>query len=167
MAHTDISKEKKHKPTGRKNAPRDKSGKFDRKILASTGPEPVNTGETITIPLEGIKKPKRIKFNKETPTGGGHLDIPIELVQEFGLLTNEDLDLKNDPVKLPSQELDLIDSMEFLNGENKLTIRFSKKHNRMFRIQVFLNDKHEVRPVTYTGSSTGYAFWNLLKGALK
>jgi hypothetical protein len=61
----------------------------------------------------------------------------------------------------------IMDKIEFTNGENKLSIRFSKKHNRMFRIQIFLNDESEIRPVTYTGASTGYAFWNLLKGALK
>jgi hypothetical protein len=63
--------------------------------------------------------------------------------------------------------LTLIDSLDFMLGENKLSIRFSKKHNRMFRIQVFLNESSEIRPVTYTGASTAYSFWNLLKGALK
>lgn len=70
-------------------------------------------------------------------------------------------------IKDESKELELIDSLVFKNGENNLTIRFSKKHNRMFRIQIFLNDESEIRPVTYTGASTGYSFWNLLKGALK
>jgi len=48
-----------------------------------------------------------------------------------------------------------------------LSIRFSAVNNRRYRIQVFLNDETEVRPVTYQGSSSGYAFWKLLKGALK
>lgn len=65
------------------------------------------------------------------------------------------------------EELELIETIDFKNGENTLSIRLSKKHNRMFRIQVFLNDESEIRPVTYTGASTGYSFWNLLKGALK
>ena len=65
-----------------------------------------------------------------------------------------------------AKELDLIESIDFKNGENTLSIRFSKRHNRMFRIQVFLNNKNEIRPVTYTGASTGYSFWALLKGAM-
>lgn len=64
-------------------------------------------------------------------------------------------------------ELEVLDSMEFRNGDNKLSIRFSKRSNRMYRIQIFLNDETEIRPVTYNGSSTGVSFWNLLKGALR
>ena len=60
-----------------------------------------------------------------------------------------------------------IDSIDFENGKNKLSIRFSKKQNRMYRIQIFINEEIEIRPVTYTGTSTGTAFWNLLKGSLK
>jgi hypothetical protein len=65
------------------------------------------------------------------------------------------------------KDLELIEKIEFSNGPNKLIIKYSKKHNRMYRIQVFLNDEFEVRPVTYSGSSAGNSFWNLLKGALK
>lgn len=65
------------------------------------------------------------------------------------------------------KDLELIESLDFINGPNKLSIRFSKKHNRMFRIQVFLNDDNEIRPVTYSGATTGMAFWKLLKGVLK
>jgi hypothetical protein len=61
----------------------------------------------------------------------------------------------------------LVDSLDFFNGENKLSIRFSKCQNRMFRIQIFLNDEIEIRPVTYTGARTGESFWELLKGNLK
>ena len=68
--------------------------------------------------------------------------------------------------EIEKKELELIDSIEFRNGKNFLTIRFSKRHNRMYRIQIFLNDEFEVRPVTYTGASTGQTFWNLLKGSL-
>lgn len=61
----------------------------------------------------------------------------------------------------------VVDQIDFKNGENVLSIKFSKKHNRMFRIQIILNDGTEIRPVTYTGSSSAYNFWHLLKGALK
>jgi O-acetylhomoserine/O-acetylserine sulfhydrylase-like pyridoxal-dependent enzyme len=63
--------------------------------------------------------------------------------------------------------LELIETMQFMDGPNKLEIRFSKRHNRMFRIQIFLNDEIEIRPVTYTGTSTGHSYWNLLKKSLK
>lgn len=127
MVHADNSETKKYKPTGRKNAPRDKSGKFDRKILDNARTETINPREIMTDSVDKI--------------------VIDQVLEKSGL--------------------DLIESIQFKNGENTLTINFSKKHNRMFRIQVFLNDKYEVRPVTYTGSSTGYAFWNFLKGALK
>jgi hypothetical protein len=61
----------------------------------------------------------------------------------------------------------LIESMDFTNGENKLSIRFSKKNNRMFNIKILLNEENEIRPVTYNGSGTAYGFWNLLKKSLK
>lgn len=160
MINSDIEKTKKIKSPGRKNAPRDKKGKFDKQITP--------------IKMKKVKKSEIITFGKDG------INIPPHIVEEANLLLNEDLNVSekkfDDLVKhtevYPEEneknsELDLIDSVEFLKGKNKLTIRFSKRNNRMFRIQVFLNDKHEVRPVTYTGSSTGYAFWNLLKGALK
>jgi hypothetical protein len=62
---------------------------------------------------------------------------------------------------------ELIDCIDFNNGKNKLSIRFSKLNNRMYRIQMFLNDELQIRPVTYNGSSTGKTFWNLLKGSMK
>jgi len=92
-----------------------------------------------------------LKECMETPqqeNQGGYIDIPAKELSDI----------------IP---LALIESMDFTNGENKLSIRFSKKNNRMFRIQIFLNDENEIRPVTYNGSSTAYGFWNLLKKSLK
>ena len=79
---------------------------------------------------------------------GGYIDIPEKETSEISPLT-------------------LIESMDFTDGKNKLCIRFSKRNNRMFRIQIFLNDENEIRPVTYNGSSTAFGFWNLLKKSLK
>jgi hypothetical protein len=81
-------------------------------------------------------------------------------------------DVQSEGLEIPKEiegkkDLELIESVNFKNGENTLSIRFSKRHNRMFRIQVFLNENLEIRPVTYTGANTGYTFWNLLKGAFK
>jgi hypothetical protein len=62
---------------------------------------------------------------------------------------------------------EIVDQIEFKNGSNILKIIFKKKHNRMFRIQIFMNETTEIRPVTYTGAMTAKSFWNLLKGSLK
>ena len=70
--------------------------------------------------------------------------------------------------KSEDTNLELIDEIEFVNGNNTLKIKLRRKsNNRMFRIQIFLNEDTEVRPVTYTGSRTAYSFWDLLKGAIK
>jgi hypothetical protein len=58
-------------------------------------------------------------------------------------------------------------SIDFSNGKNTLSVRYRKCSNRQFRIQIFLNDTIEIRPVSYTGSSTGNAFWALIKGVMK
>lgn len=60
-----------------------------------------------------------------------------------------------------------LDSIEFKNGKNTLSIRFSKKHNRMYKVQVFLNEKHEVRPTTHNGYGIAHSFWEMLKDNLK
>jgi hypothetical protein len=88
-----------------------------------------------------------------------------EIVKENMKKTKTDEELNESADK--SSDLEIIESIDFTSGPNKLSIRFSKKHNRMFRIQVFLNDIYQVRPVTYTGSTTGVTFWNMLKGVLK
>lgn len=68
-----------------------------------------------------------------------------------------------------TKDVELIESLDFFtaDGKNKMSIKYSKKSNRSFRIQMFLNDDQEMRPVSYTGSSTGNTFWALLKGALR
>jgi hypothetical protein len=61
--------------------------------------------------------------------------------------------------------LELVERIDFKNGKNVLSIRFSKRTNRLYRMQVFLNDETEIRPVTYTGSSQANGYWGLLKRA--
>lgn len=70
------------------------------------------------------------------------------------------------PLPIETESLEM-DSIDFTNGENTLSIKLFKKQNRMFRIQIFLNKTIEIRNVTYAGNSTAYNFWNLLKGSLK
>jgi len=63
--------------------------------------------------------------------------------------------------------LTLIESVDFIKGKNKISLRLSKRHNRLFRLQIFLNDTMEIRPVTYNGASTAYSYWNVLKEIMK
>ena len=123
---------------------------------------------------------KGIVTDTPTNTNGSQVIVEEKKEQESGVLLelprliDQTINhFMNTPQKeaAPAQnevkELELIESLDFMNGTNKLSIRFSKKHNRMFRIQVFLNDTNEIRPVTYSGASTGGTFWKLLKGILK
>ena len=64
-------------------------------------------------------------------------------------------------------EHELIESISFDNGENELTIRLYKRTNRMYGIKIFLNGNIEIRPSTYVGACPAFAYWDLLKGALK
>jgi hypothetical protein len=102
--------------------------------------------------------------------------LPKAVMETVDKLIKESMDkpkdVQSEGLEIPKEiegkkDLELIESVNFKNGENTLSIRFSKRHNRMFRIQVFLNENLEIRPVTYTGANTGYTFWNLLKGAFK
>jgi len=110
-----------------------------------------------------FKKGENGKTKTENPLHDIHI-MGKELVDKI-LESDEGAFVESTPDE--TKELELIESIDFKNGENKLSIRFSKKHNRMFRIQIFLNDKNEIRPVTYSGASTGKTFWSLLKGVLK
>ena len=57
---------------------------------------------------------------------------------------------------------ELIDTIEFINGKNKLSIQFCKVVHRKYTVKIFLND-FEVRPQTYSGTSPAFGFWNVLK----
>lgn len=112
-------------------------------------------------PIEELEKPTENVLN-ELPrliveTINHNLREPMNNTQE----------LKKEEKTEVNKDLELIDSLDFMNGENKLSIRFSKRHNRMYRIQVFLNDTLEVRNVTYAGVSTGKTVWDLMNGVMK
>ena len=144
MVHEDSSYGKKLKPRGKPFPKGNRRGSLEENLLASTR-------------------------HKDGDVGS---DVEIDEVNTNTTNTNNEFNDSKDSINNDSshsfkEEEELVDSIEFKNGENKLTIKFIKKSNRMFRLQVYLNDKIEVRPVTYTGSSTGYSFWNLLKGSLK
>ena len=127
-------------------------GKPKNVILDSTGHQsstkrgdvaPTLKKHEETKPKEEIPEMKQSPNKIETIT-----TLPEPIISEF------------------AQTSSAIDSMEFKNGENTLTIKLIKKDNRAFRIQVFLNDTTEIRPVTYAGLSTALTVWNLLKGSL-
>jgi hypothetical protein len=90
----------------------------------------------------------------DTSSKGEVIENKIESVEDF-------------EKKFNALSCQLIDSLEFENGKDKISIQFIKRGNNSFRIQIFLNDKNEIRPTTYNGSSMAFAYWNLLKGTLK
>jgi hypothetical protein len=161
MVHSESSKGKRGKPRGRPFLKGNKRGKLENDVLASSGREISNRGEVIAPPSNEVVEPYKDNF----------LDLrglPEETVNKFlennGLKVIEEEGKKESKPVPPNQ---MIDSIEFVNGNNKLKIAFLKKHSRQYRIQVFLNEDTEIRPLTYTGSSTANAFWGFLKSSLK
>ncbi len=61
----------------------------------------------------------------------------------------------------------ILDTMDFYNEKNKLSIKLILSKNRTVRVQMFLNEETEIRNMTYHGIKTGMTFWNLLKGTLR
>lgn len=158
-------REEKLKPRG-KPFPKDNvRGKPKGKALVPPGCESsVEGGVVAPVPQSLIVEPL-----KEESTVLNQLPALVmnttDIILKETMETPVEQEVK--PVAEEVKDLELIESLDFINGPNKLSIRFSKKHNRMFRIQVFLNDDNEIRPVTYSGATTGMAFWKLLKGVLK
>lgn len=178
MVHKDIIERRKEKlkPRGKPFPKGNKRGKIENETLANRGCESGVEGGAVTpIPQSVSAEPliedssvlnllpslvmnitdDILKENMTTPAEIGTIGPGITLDS-----------IKVEPMTEAVKDLELIESLDFMNGNNKLSIRFSKKHNRMYRIQVFINDEHEVRPVTYSGATTGVTFWNLLKGVL-
>ena len=164
-----INPEAKSRPRGRPFEKGNTLRKSKNAISDPSGHTSSNEGGIITPPVEssivppseGVLKDSFEHFQQVTKKTIEEFMEPVQLKEEDGYI---DIQKKEMEDLIP---LTLIESMDFTNGENKLSIRFSKKNNRMFRIQVFLNDESEIRPVTYNGSSTAYGFWNLLKKSLK
>lgn len=153
MVSQKPSEGKKNKPRGRPFQKGYKRGKLENGVLADSGCASSDEGGIIAL--------NRVKFNS------------VPLKEEGGYLVMETLDrgLK-DAMSSPAEQKEedenkIIETMDFTNGENTLSIQFSAVNNRRFRIQIFLNGDTEVRPVTYQGSTSGFAFWKLLKGVIK
>lgn len=153
--------EKKGKPRGK---PFVKKG--ERKMVSETmdveGYTGCDQGEVIVSPflhthLEPIK-----------PEENNILDMHKMVSEAVDSAIKEAIGIpQKNQMDTGATQAGLVEKMDFSMGENILSIHFSRKDNRMYTIKVFLNDEQEIRPVTYNGSSTACAFWNLLKRSLK
>ena len=159
MAHSEPSEGKKYKPRGRPFPKGNKRGKLENSVLADSRHDSGNE--------RGVVAPLPEQHNQEP------LKPENPLSEMFTLVTNTLDHNIREAMETPIEEKEdsgiykILETIDFKNGDNVLSIRFSAVNNRRYRIQVFLNDDTEVRPVTYQGSTSGNAFWKLLKGALK
>jgi hypothetical protein len=187
MVHTKSSEGKKLKPRGRPFPKGNKRGKLEDNVLDAPGcessligaviaPEPQSlNGEAANglvvenlHEVEGMIMPidetKPVHYEESPNIGciepGTEIQVESLLPQPMPIGEPVEVTDKTTPAN------QVIDTIEFTKGNDKLTIVLSKKHNRMFRVQVFLNGTTEMRPGTYTGASPAMSFWNLLKGSL-
>ena len=170
MVHSEFSEGKKRKPRGRPFTSEYNPRKPKGTVLDASGLESSDEGGIIAT-LEQSVGTEALKqgFDQMQKREQESLKQLLSDTKEEATLTSSGTGgeyLENPPKEAP-KDGDIIDSIEFRNGSNVLKIVFKKQHNRSFRIQAFLNETTEIRPVTYTGSSTASSFWNLLKGSLK
>lgn len=165
MVRSEPSEGKKFKPRGRAFPKGNNKGKLRNEVLASPGSQISDEGGIITpLPKETVTEDLKQSYDQmetqqkdvlkeEEKTGCEVLGIDPPILLESAKMH-----------KIPENVV--IDSMEFMQGTNCLKIVLFKRHNRMYRIQIFLNDS-EIRPNTYTGATSALPYWNLLKGSLK
>ena len=154
MVHSESSERKKRKPRGRPFTSDNNPKKLKREVLDDPGLESSDEGGIVATLEQG----SAVEALKEA------YDVGMKQHEEN---IKEMLNPSIEPIQEVPKEGEVIDCIEFKNGSNVLKIVFKKQHNRSFRIQAFLNESTEIRPVTYTGSHTATTFWNLLKGSLK
>lgn len=186
MVHTKSSEGKKLKPRGRPFPKGNKRGKLEECVLDASGcesgfngaviaPEPqsliveaansvvvenLNEVEGKIMPIDDTKPIQGEESNIGCEEPGSEIEVESMIPQPIAIPLEGAETTKQTPAN------EVIDTIEFTKGKDKLTIVLSKKHNRMFRVQVFLNGTTEMRPGTYTGASPAMSFWNLLKGSL-
>lgn len=153
MVHKYINDGLPKKKRGRPFAKGNVKGKPRNEILDDPGCESsVERGDIEDTPLNTLP----IKTSSHS-----------EAIENDGLILDQPQISKQGEAMEEDKPLEIVESIDFMKGNNKLSIRLTKKHNRMFRVQIFLNDGElEVRPMTYTGANTAMSFWNLLKGSL-
>ena len=158
MVYQESSDGKKYKPRGRPFPKGNKRGKLENGVLADTRYLSGNEGGIVVPTSESVtKEPEK----QESALSQLHTIVQETLDTNLKAAMETPIEEKED-----SSVYKIIETIDFKNGDNVLSIRFSAVNNRRYRIQVFLNDETEVRPVTYQGSTSGNAFWKLLKGAL-
>lgn len=155
------NEEAKKKPRGKPFPKGHKKGSHDIADKSSSGLEISDEGGVID------PSPQEVKAEDLNRHENVLSQIPKLVMETIDHNLKEAMNTPQQIKEETLKDLELVESVDFMNGPNKLSLRFSKKHNRMYRIQIFLNDEHEVRPVTYSGASTGTTFWNLLKGVFK
>ena len=113
------------------------------------------TSEKSEIPAE-----KKIVLDQETKRFN-------DSVGEIQRMTRYQSKIENPVVEEKKEESSIVDMLDFTTGKNTLSIKLVKKPNRMYRVQIYLNENIEIRNATYTGASQAFAFWNLLKNTVK
>lgn len=163
MVYQEPSQGKKYKPRGRPFPKGNKRGKLENSVLADTRHSVSDEGGNLDSKVKHEGSYMEIEGDKGSAGQPVLNELPKLVINaiEEGLR-----EAMSSPVE-EKEEARILETLDFINGENKLSIAFSAVNNRRFRIQIFLNGDTEVRPVTYQGSSSGYSFWKLLKGALK
>ena len=151
----------KSKPIGKPFPKGHKKGSHAIKQELASGLDASNKGGVIASPPQSLDS-EPVNVEKSVLH-----ELPRLIIETIEHNLKEPMNIPQETKEETPKDLELIECIDFINGSNKLSLRFSKKPNRMYRIQVMLNDEHEVRPVTYSGTSTGTTFWNLLKGVLK
>lgn len=162
MVLEDTSERKKRKPRGRPFPKGNINGKPRDSVLDVMGRETDVRGATIAPDQQ---KPDTGQINKEIRP----MQEPTQPISQEKIIApfSDEQRKENNTVEEDEAELKPVDEMVFSDGKNTLKILLRQKKNRVFRMQVFLNDTQEIRPLTYTGSATAMTFWNLLKGSLK
>jgi hypothetical protein len=155
-------------------------------VKRKRGRPPLNIALNENSPQWLLKAPQQVDTTKDITTPTEHVSSSVEtekspLTTVVPEATNESVqDIMTQTISedcLPVQARDIrlnpmadltpVDEIVFTSGKNTLKILLSKKHNRMYRVQVFLNDTMEIRPATYTGFSPASTFWGFLKEITK
>lgn len=144
MVFENNSPRKKYKPRGRPFAPGNKCGKPANSVLGVSRCESSSRRETIAC-------------NEERGS-----NTPLNDKNEIKKMN---IDINEESNK--NKENEIIETIDFVNGENKLKIILFKKPNRMFRIQIFLNEITELRPLSFQSYPLAMGYWNLLKKSIK
>lgn len=77
-------------------------------------------------------------------------------------------DIEAESNESEQSKLLLVDEVTFNDVlGNTIKLKFLKTQGRLYKLQIMLNDSIEIKPVTYSGSSIGFGYWNLIKGLMK